>query len=330
VLVCREVISPAVYVAMGASVLVAFWSSLVEATYLTLRPFSLGSSIDGGSARAAKALSIVNEKTRLVSVTTFLDTIANVVLASSMGLILSDYFGPVGWVYSAVVGSLAIMVFLYLLPKAIGIENALRMSIALATGTKVVMDTLSPIAVPLTTISRGLSERLVGKPGYREVDLVDEFEDVVAMLERAGHIEPDAGRLLRTALVSSKSTAGDSITPATEIVSVGSTATVLDALKAMGRNDHPRIPVYDERRDTYIGTVTFRTISKAIARDHLDASVLDYMVQPARVGSDDRLASVMEKMQDAGTTIAFVFDGTHLTGMITLSDIIERILGVKV
>jgi CBS domain containing-hemolysin-like protein len=319
-----------VYIALLAAVVVAFFSSLVEATYLTLRPLSLTSSINGGSARARKALEIVNEKTRLVSVTTFLDTISNVVLASSIGLTLSDYFGPIGWVYSAVLGSLVIMILLYLLPKAIGIENALRMSIVLAPASKFVMDGLAPVAVPLTSLARGLSERLVGKPSYREVDLVDEFEDVVTLLEKAGHIEPDAGRLLRTALSSSKSTAGDAITPAHEIVSISSGATILDALKAMGQTNHPRMPVFDEKKDVYVGAVTFRTISKAIGRGLLDEGIHDYMIQPAKVPTDENIASVMEKMQDAGTTIAFVFDDGRMVGMITLSDIIEQILGVKV
>src|ERR1700756_5514335 len=139
-----------VYVSLLAAVLIAFYSSLVEATYLTLRPFSLSSSISNGSAKAAKALEIVSEKTRLVSVTTFIDTISNVVLASTIGLIFSDAFGPIGWVYSAVAGSFAIMTLLYLLPKAIGIENALRMSLFLSPSTKLLMDGLAPIAVPFT------------------------------------------------------------------------------------------------------------------------------------------------------------------------------------
>ncbi len=319
-----------VYVALAASVSIAFWSSLVEATYLTLRPFSLSSSIEDGSTHASKALTIVNEKTRLVSVTTFLDTISNVVLASAVGLILSDHFGPIGWIYSTVIGSLGIMVLLYLLPKAIGIENALMMSLSLASGTKFVMDGLAPIAVPLTSLARGLSERLVGKPGYREVDLVDEFEDVVTMLEKGGHIEPDAGRLIRTALTSSRSTASDSVTLIDDIISVPSDATILEALKAMGRTNHPRMPVYDPEKNQYIGAVTFRTISKAIGRDLLKANVQEYMIQPAQVEKDETLASVMEKMQDAASTIAFVYERNRMIGMITLSDIIEQLLGVKV
>ena len=319
-----------VYIALLASIIVSFWSSLVEATYLTLRPFSLSSSIGGPSTRAAKALAIVSEKTRLVSVTTMTDTVSSVVLATTIGLILSEYFGPLGWVYSAVGGSFIIMTLLYLLPKAIGIENALRMSMVLAPSTKVFIESLSPLAVPLTRLARSLSERLVGKPGYKEVDLADEFEDVVTMLEKAGHIEPDAGRLLRTALTSSKNSAGDAMTPANEIIAVSHEATVFDALRAMGQTGHPRMPVFDGVRKDYVGAVTFRTISKAFSRDLIDTGVRDYIIQPAHVSKEDGLASVIDEMQNAAATIAFVYDDGKVVGMITLSDILERLLGVKV
>jgi CBS domain containing-hemolysin-like protein len=322
-------VAPIVYAALLVAVFVSFWSSLVEATFLTLRPLSLASSVNEGSAKAKQAMIIVHEKTRLVSVTTFLDTISNVVLASSIGLILSEIFGPIGWVYNAVVGSLVIMILLYLLPKAIGIENSPRMALFLAPSSKVLLDAFAPVAVPLTNLARVLSQALVGRPSYREVDLVDEFEDVVTMLEKAGHIEPDAGRLLRSALTSSKSTALDVVTPIEQIVSVSSAGTVLDALKLMGRTNHPRLPVFDIEKKSYIGAVTFRTVSKAVDYDHFDESVLDYMIQPANVAKDESLASVMEKLQEAGTTIAFVHENGAMIGMITLSDIIEQVLGVK-
>jgi len=323
-------VSVFVYIALVASIFISFWSSIVEATYLTLRPFSLSSSIAAGSSKAATALEIVSEKTRLVSVTTFVDTFSNVVLATTIGLILSGFFGPMGWIYSTVGGSFAIMTLLYLLPKAIGIENALRMSIILASSTKMIMTGLAPIAVPLTNFARALSERLVGKPGYREVDLAAEFEDVVTMLEKAGHIEPDSGRLLRAQLASSKDNAASVLTPVEKIVSIDSGSTVFEALRIMGQANHPRMPVYDKKRKTYIGAVTSRTISRAISRDHMDYSVLDYMIQPAHVFEEDSLPSVIDRMQDAGTTIAFVFDGDKMVGMITLSDILERLLGIKV
>ena len=323
-------VSTVVLVSLIVAVFISFWTSLVEATYLTLRPFSLSSSIGDGSSRATTALAIVSEKTKLVSVTTFVDTVANVILATTIGLTLSEMFGPIGWVYDIFVGSFVIMILLYLLPKAIGIENALRMSLTLARSTKFAMTLLSPLAVPLANVARGLSELLVGKPGYKKVDLAAEFEDVVTMLEKSGHIEPDAGRLLRTALTSSRLDAIDALTPVDEVVSVDSNATILDALRVMGESNHPRMPVYDAQRKMYVGAVTMRTLSKAVSQDEIDSKISNYVIQPARVSRDDGLATVIDKMQDAAATIAFVLDDGNIVGVITLSDILERLLGVKV
>lgn len=323
-------VQPIVLVSLVAGTVLSFWASIVEATYLTLRPFSLKSSAEAGSSDAAAALAIVGEKTKLVSVTTFIDTIANVVLATSMGLVLSEFFGPVGWIYNAIIGSFAIMTLLYLLPKAIGIEHSPRMAMLLAPATRVMLDALSPMAVPLTSVAKALSQKIVGKPSYNDADLVDEFEDVVAMLEKAGHIEPDAGRLLRTALASSRSTAADILTDTEQIIHVSDGAQVYDALRAMGRTNHPRLPVYNDGKKEYVGAVTFRSISKALDHGRLDDGVLKHMIQPARVDKDDSLASVIEKMQDAGATIAFVYEGGKMVGIVTLSDIIEEVMGIRV
>lgn len=319
-----------VYACLAAAAVLAFWSSLMEATFLTLNPFSLSSTLSEGSQKAAKAMVIVKEKTKLVSVTTLLDTVASVVLTSSIGLTLTSYFGSIGWVYTAVVGSLAIMILLYLLPKAIGIENSFRMALSLAPSTQLVLSALAPVAVPMTSLAKMLSERIMGKPTYKTEDLADEFEDVVLMLEKAGHIEPDAGRLLRAAVSSSRSTAGDVLTPADEIIHISSNATVLDALKVMGKTGHPRIPVFNEVKNTFVGAVTFHTISKAIDRGLLDSSLLDYTIQPAKADRNDTLASIIQQMQEAGTTIVFIYDSSNMVGMITMSDLLERIMGIKV
>src|SRR2546428_8931400 len=139
----------------------------MEATYLTVRPVSLNAAARSGTKGAVQALELIREKTRLVSTTTFLDTITNVVLASSIGLIFSEFFGPLGWVYSAILGSFLIMIFLFLLPKAIGIENSVRMAIRLAPSSLALVKVLSPVAVPLTNFARSLSQQLMGSQATR-------------------------------------------------------------------------------------------------------------------------------------------------------------------
>jgi CBS domain containing-hemolysin-like protein len=319
-----------VYLALGVALTVSFWMSLLEATFLTVRPLSLTAESAGGNSRATKALVIVTEKTRLVSSATLLSTFSDVILTSATGLILSSVFGPKGWIFTVVIVSLVIMVFLNLLPKAIGIENSVRMALFLAPGTNILLDVLSPVALHLTNLAKTLSQKVVGKPAYEKEALVDEFENLLIMLEQAGHIEPDSGRILRSALASSKTTAGDLLTPISEIVAVNIGSDVREALRLMGKSNHPHLPVYDSRVKIYVGAVTFRSLFGAFDAGGFADSVLDYMVQPARVDTEETAASVMDKMRSAGVTMAFVSQGGKIRGMVTVTDILEVILGTKI
>jgi putative hemolysin len=318
-----------VYLALGIAVMVSFWMSLVEATFLTVRPLPLTSASAEGNSKATRAIELIEDRTKLVSTTTFLSTVSDVIITSATGLILSSALGPAGWVVTVVVVSLVIMVFLNLLPKAIGIENSVRMAMSLAPSTSVLLSSLSPVALPLTRVAKTLSQAVVGKPAFEKDALVDEFESLLIMLEKAGQIEPDSGRILRSALASSKTTAGDLLTPIHEIVAVGVGSDVKAALGLMGGSNHPQLPVYDAKTGVYVGVVTFRSLFKAFTGGGFADKIVDYMVQPARVDSDETAASAMDKMQRAGVTMAFVSDAGKVRGMVTVTDILEVILGTK-
>jgi putative hemolysin len=322
---------PFVYVPLFIAVILSFWISLVEATYLTVRPAPLRLASESGNRRADVAIRITNEKTRLISTTTFVDTFSNVVIATTAGIILSSSLGAYGWIISAIFGSLLIMIFLYLIPKAIGIENSFRMAITLSHSSDVLLRVLSPIAVPLTSFAGRLSGRfIVDRAKTDSRTLVNEFEDFLILLERAGHVAPDAGKVIRSALSSTHSLAKDFLTPAQEIVSIEDTSTVEQALKLMGQSSHPHVPIRNARLKTYVGAVTFSSLCPAMANGRFSDSVIGYAVEPARVSVDDPAVAVMDRMEHAQVTMAFVYQEDAIAGMITLTDILEVILGMKV
>lgn len=313
------------------SLIISFWASLVEATYLTTSTPSLAASLRLQDKMTEEVLEIISDKTRLVSVTTFVDTISNIAIASTAGVILSDFFGPMGWLYDTLLVSLIIMVFLYLLPKSIGIRDSVRMSFILAKSTKVSIRLLSPVAIPLATMAKKISIKLVRTSGSTESDIVSEFQNILLFLEKSGHIEPDLAKIIRSAIISSKTLAGSSCTPLAEAISIPINSRISDALKIMAISKHPRLPVYDSSKKEWVGAVTFRSLMNAISAGQYNALIHDYVIQPAKVGADESLASVVQKMEETGSTIAFVFDSKgHPVGLITLSDIIENLIGIKV
>jgi putative hemolysin len=326
-----SIMNPIIYIPLTVAILLSFWVSLIEATYLTVRPAPLRLASEEGDRRADVAINLTNEKTRLVSTTTFVDTFSNVVIATTIGLILSGLLGVYGWVVSAVFGSLAIMIFLYLLPKSIGIENSAIMAVRLARSTDVLLKILSPVAVPLTSFAGRLSRKIVSERSDADRrSLVNEFEDFLALLERAGHVAPDAGKVIRSALASSQTMARDILTPMEDIVSVAVTAKVIDALKVMGQSNHPHLPIRDKDSIAYAGAVTFRSLSRAMGNGRFSDNIMDYAIQPARVDANDSTVMVMDRMQEAKVTMAFVYVGEKILGLVTLTDILEVILGMKV
>ena len=153
---------------------------------------------------------------------------------------------------------------------------------------------------------------------------------MVGLLEKGGHIEPDAGRIIRSALASSKKVASDTLTPLEEFVSAKTTSTVSEVLKLMGSSNHTRLPVFDDDKEEFVGAITFRSVSRAIADGRFDDLASGYMGQAARVESDDSVAVIMDRMQKAGTSIVFVYDEERMVGMVTLTDILEQLLGIRI
>jgi len=319
-----------VYVLLAGAIANSFWVELVESTYLSVRPVSLIAASREGDRKAAMALRLTEQRMKLLTSTTLVEILSDVIIASATTLILFEAFGPVGVVIGGVVVTVLIMVFLTLIPMLIGIENPVRMAIWIAPSTTRVVRICSPVAIHLTTFARWVSAAAFGKPTVKEEDLENEFEATVVMLEKAGQILPDAGKLLRSTLASSKTTALDIMTPINAIVSVGVGGEVGDALKLMGNSKHPSLPVYDSATNDYVGVVTVRSLFRAFADGALNDNITKHMSRPVKVELGDMVSTIMDKTQKAGVSMAFVLDGERVVGIVTITDLLENLLGIRV
>jgi CBS domain containing-hemolysin-like protein len=119
-------------------------------------------------------------------------------------------------------------------------------------------------------------------------------------------------------------------TPIEEIISVDTDTTVMEALKVMGSSHHPRIPVFGRDKGEFVGVVTFRSLTKGLSEWRLHEPVSSFIAQAVKVDADESIATVADRMSKEGVTIAFVYREGKMIGVITLSDLLERILGFKV
>lgn len=133
--------------------------------------------------------------------------------------------------------------------------------------------------------------------------------------------------MLRNMLSFGELTAGDIMTPQTEIAAVASTVT-LEALKEhIAEQRHTRIPVYEESLDHVKGFLHVKDLVPMLGKDTA-YDLAKLLRQVLFVPPSMRIVDILLKMRLSGVHMAIVVDeygGTQ--GLVTLEDLFEEIVG---
>lgn len=118
--------------------------------------------------------------------------------------------------------------------------------------------------------------------------------------------------------------AEDIMVPLKNVVSASKDSTVEDLIKTIVETGYSRIPIYSEWPDNIIGVVKATDLlTEDSARKALDVMRPCYLIK-----ENEPLEDVLKKMQQDKINFAMVSDLTgRLTGIVTLEDIIEEIVG---
>jgi CBS domain containing-hemolysin-like protein len=192
------------------------------------------------------------------------------------------------------------------------------------------------VGVPLTIAIR-LLERLVARlsggeepvrPASVEVEVPAEPEDSedfeAELPEKARELLEHAVKLTRTDVV-------EIMTPATEIVSLPSTATANEAARMFRESGRSRIPVYGESRDDVLGILYAKDLFPPMTDpDQARRIVPSELVRPPFFIPESKNAfELLEELRARRTQIALILDEYGgVVGLITLEDLLEELVGV--
>jgi CBS domain containing-hemolysin-like protein len=192
------------------------------------------------------------------------------------------------------------------------------------------------VGVPLTFAIR-LLERLVARlagteesarPASVEVEVPaepEDSEDLEAELpEKARELLEHAVKLTRLDVV-------EIMTPATEIVSLPSTASANEAARAFRESGRSRIPVYGESRDDVLGILYAKDLFPPMTDpENARRIVPSELVRPPFFIPESKNAfELLEELRARRTQIAMILDEYGgVVGLITLEDLLEELVGV--
>lgn len=311
-----------VLIALGVS----FLCSLLEATLLSIPPSYVLAAKQRGESWAVKMSALKDDIDKPLSAILTLNTIAHTMGAAGAGAEYARLYQNQGEAIFAAVLTLAILIFTEIIPKTLGARYATIFARPTAHFLPVLQRLLFVLVWFCGIITRMLTfGEAHGKPKHREVLLA-----TAEMGEQEGQIRVEETAVVKNVLRLSQMAAQDIMTPRSVIFTAPLNTPLNEFIDLIADKPFSRIPVFDENGDDITGVVLKSEALLSAIREP-NATLKSLQRRISRTLVDTPLDLLMRTFLKEGHHIALVTDnfGT-VTGLITLEDIMETVIGVEI
>ncbi len=315
---------------VGNAIFVAAEYSLV-----TARRSRLEERAEGGNRPARTALKLMDEPVRFISTVQVGITVFGIALGAVGEPLVSRYFDflPRG---VAFVISFSILTYLSvvvgeLVPKAVALQKAELLALALAVPIDVLSRVFAPVVWVLQHSSNAVLRVLRIKPAPAGM-IAFTREDIrhsVAAAEDVGEIQTAEEEMLYKVFDFAEKEAADVMVPRPDVIGVSVDMPADEALRLVLDSPYTRYPVYRGSLDDVVGILHVRALVAALEDRALDAVELESLLHPAYVVPETKdLGALLNEFRKANQHMAVVVDEYGATaGIVTLEDLLEEIVG---
>lgn len=217
-----------------------------------------------------------------------------------------------------------------LAPKTIALERAEKTALAIAWPMQLFYKTFS-YPIRLLDWAGTRTVRLLGlhpTSEHASIYTADELRQLIDVSRRKGHIEVEE-RLVDNIFEFSDAEVREAMIPRTEVQGIPETATLDEVKKVFRSSGYSRLPVYHERLDDVVGTVSRRDLEPYLEIPPPDGFDLRQLVRSAQfIPANARLGAALTRMQASRAHLAVVVDEHGgMEGIVTLEDLLEEIVG---
>jgi putative hemolysin len=307
-----------------------------EYALVTGRRSRLEERAERGGRGAKTALRLMDDPVRFISTVQVGITIFAILLGAIGEPLLSGLMEPplsntVAFLISFAILSYLSVVLGELVPKAVALQRAEPLAIALA----IPLDWLARITYPLVWLlqvsASGVLKLLRVKPAPAGM-IAYTREDIrhsVAAAEDVGELEEAEEEMLYKVFDFASKEVSAVMVPRPEVVGISADMPPEEALRAVVDSPYTRYPVYRGSLDDVVGILHVRDLFGAIHDRGLAAVELDSIVRPAYVVPETKdLAALLADFRREKQHLAIVIDEYgDVEGIVTLEDILEEIVG---
>jgi magnesium and cobalt exporter, CNNM family len=241
---------------------------------------------------------------------------------------LSDHLFFVSCLIIAALYSLLTLIFVNLIPKAIGFKFAESLAKHSVKGLIVLSGLFRYPVIFISKISNSILSLFNEKTSFSQTRLSeDEIRIIISEGVKTGAIDATEKEIIENVFEFNDLRAFEVMVPRTDMVAIELTEDITKIREEILNTRHSLIPVYENSIDNILGVLHTKDIIKYFVENrNIDLRTL---IRPIYFVPDKKLISeILKDMQKRGERLAIVTDeygGTE--GIISMEDIIEEIVG---
>lgn len=313
------------------SIFFSFLCSILEAVLLSVTPTFINVKKKEGRSYAESLAVLKKDVDKPLIAILTLNTIAHTVGAILVGVQAETVFGNGDneIMIVSVAMTLLILVLSEIIPKTIGATYWKK----LANFTSKALNILIfPLKFTGVLWLLQLTTKLIGGKNARVSTVSrDSFLAMADIAHEEGVFQESESKVIKNLLNFKKIFAKDIMTPRTIMVSEDEKTSVKIFFEKNQNLRVSRIPIYSENPDNITGLVLKDDVYKEMALDHDDRTLADIRRDIIIVERNLPIPTLFEKLVESKNHMALVVDeyGT-VTGLVTMEDVIETLLGLEI
>ncbi|HZC07399.1 MAG TPA: hemolysin family protein [Ktedonobacterales bacterium] len=215
-----------------------------------------------------------------------------------------------------------------LVPKRLGLNHAERVAARVAPAMTTIARLTRPV-IALLTLSVSAVLRMLGQAGPRETSVTE--EDIVYLTHAgatSGAVEAGEERLIRRVFRFTDRRVAEVMTARPDIIAIDASLPLDEIRELFLTSGHSRLPVYEGTLDDIIGVLLAKDLLRALAPGQ-PAPDLHTSLRPATFTPErQRIADLLTVFRRDGAHLALAVDEYgQITGLVTLKDILEELVG---
>ena len=314
------------FISVSLAITVSALCSICEAVLYSISPSQVEMLKRNGHSTAEKLQQLRADIEEPITAILTLNTIANTIGASVAGAAAAKLFGDENLFLFSAIFTLTILFFSEILPKTIGVTYAYKLAPIVTYPLQAMIFILKPIVWMCRSITRMLPQK------DDETISGEELQTIASLSRMSGDLEENEEKVINNIIDLKAKIVRHVMTPRTVTFSMDEKIKISEAMELLKKlGSHSRIPVYREEPNNVSGIVMLKDVLRAAADGGGDISLANFKIPAHFVPETAPLNRILIDFFDRKIHLFVVVDeyGT-MTGVISLEDVIEEIVGQEI